>query len=562
MAGLRLAWNVGADNANDAQAITAYSQVSGYAQVTLRAATRFGTTPMFFVDFTTSQLGTTPSLIYYAAYRNASPFDLMESGEFYFDGTQIIKTPELYPFIDALKTEHDNTQALINALNDVSTAEVNSQVDLALADYDAPTKAEMDSAIGGLNNLSASEVNAEVDSALADYDAPTKAEMDSAIGALNNLSAADVKAQVDLSLTDYDPPTNAELSAVQTAVLSSINSGNTATVNAIGALNDVSTAEVNAQVDLALSDYDGPTRAELTSDKNEIITSTETERATVVTAITNAQTAINSNTDTMVGALNDVSVAEIEAGLINDADGTAFKDALATTIETYLLNDTDGQAVLAGIGGVLSAQLTNYGVATATDVTASESDVITAINALDFATPNNVTDARDLIRGDIAGIPTVDVSSLATGAQISSLQTTLQNNISSLNDLSAADVANALFSYGTATVATVNTARTVVTDAVAGLNNLSVAELTTELSNLNVANATDVSNIRADISASSANTATEATLVAVQQLLRADQVPVGNDIVYYREGSNKTVELHRQTITGGVSVLSGLGLES
>ncbi len=42
--------------------------------------------------------------------------------------------------------------------------------------------------------------------------------------------------------------------------------------NLISGQNDTSPAEVNAQVDIALSDYDGPTRAEATSDKDAIIT--------------------------------------------------------------------------------------------------------------------------------------------------------------------------------------------------------------------------------------------------------------------------------------------------
>ena len=37
--------------------------------------------------------------------------------------------------------------------------------------------------------------------------------MDTAINALNDLSAADVNAQVDLALSDYDPPTKAEMDA-------------------------------------------------------------------------------------------------------------------------------------------------------------------------------------------------------------------------------------------------------------------------------------------------------------------------------------------------------------
>lgn len=50
------------------------------------------------------------------------------------------------------------TQASIDALNDISTAEVNAEVDTALADYDAPTRAELTtdiasvlSAISGLS---------------------------------------------------------------------------------------------------------------------------------------------------------------------------------------------------------------------------------------------------------------------------------------------------------------------------------------------------------------------------------------------------------------------------
>ncbi len=55
--------------------------------------------------------------------------------------------------------------SLINALNDLSEAQVKSQADQALTDYDAPTKAELDSvenailnAVSGLNNLTQQEV--------------------------------------------------------------------------------------------------------------------------------------------------------------------------------------------------------------------------------------------------------------------------------------------------------------------------------------------------------------------------------------------------------------------
>jgi len=71
-----------------------------------------------------------------------------------------------------------------------------------------------------------------------------------AIGLLNNISTAEVATE----LATYDAPTKAELDATQTAI-----------TDAISALNNITTAQVNAEVDTALADYDGPTKAELDS---------------------------------------------------------------------------------------------------------------------------------------------------------------------------------------------------------------------------------------------------------------------------------------------------------
>ena len=86
--------------------------------------------------------------------------------------------------IKAVTDAESGVKAAVNALNNVSTTEVNAEVDTALGDYDAPTKAELDSGLAALNDVSEAEVNAQVDSALADYDAPTKAEMDAGFAAV------------------------------------------------------------------------------------------------------------------------------------------------------------------------------------------------------------------------------------------------------------------------------------------------------------------------------------------------------------------------------------------
>ena len=52
-------------------------------------------------------------------------------------------------------------------------------------------------AVAALNNLSAADVNAEVDAALADYDAPTKAELDSAEVAIRGVDNDTLKTLSD-----------------------------------------------------------------------------------------------------------------------------------------------------------------------------------------------------------------------------------------------------------------------------------------------------------------------------------------------------------------------------
>jgi hypothetical protein len=162
---------------------------------------------------------------------------------------------------DTNELQSDDVPGLVAALNDISIAQVNAEVDTALSDYDPPTRAELttdtnsvlsilgtpaglnvsadiaanqtdlntiisdlanstdglgalktlidavQAAVDGQNDLS----SADIATALATYDGPTKAEMDAALTALNDLSAAEVNAEVvDVVRTD----TATELSAV------------------------------------------------------------------------------------------------------------------------------------------------------------------------------------------------------------------------------------------------------------------------------------------------------------------------------------------------------------
>ena len=185
-------------------------------------------------------------------------------------------------------------EATLAALNDIDTAQVQSAAAAALTAYDAPTKAELDTAqsaiesdIAALNNLNTSDVQTAAAAALTAYDAPTKAELDTAqssiesnIAALNNLNTSDVQSAAAAALTAYDAPTKAELDTAQTSIESNI-----------AALNNLDSAQVQSAAAAALTAYDAPTKAELDT----------------------AQTSI----ENIVNALNNISIAEVENTLTN-----------------------------------------------------------------------------------------------------------------------------------------------------------------------------------------------------------------------------------------------------
>ena len=110
----------------------------------------------------------------------------------------------------------------------------------------------------------------DVAAALATYDAPTKAEMDSGFAGLNDLSAAQVNAEVDTAIGDAALATAANLATVDSNVDAILVDTGTTIPAQITGLNDLSAADVNAEVDTALADYDGPTKAEMDSAFTEI----------------------------------------------------------------------------------------------------------------------------------------------------------------------------------------------------------------------------------------------------------------------------------------------------
>lgn len=165
----------------------------------------------------------------------------------------------------------------------------------------------------------------------------------------------------------------------------------------IANLNDLSAAEVNAEVDTALTDYDGPTRTEATADKAEILTAVGDlpTNAELAAALAGADDAVLA----AIAALNDLSAATV-AGLLVSYDGTTQADlnSAVATLQGAItaLNDLSSAevqsasaAALAAYDGPTNAEMIARTLAAANYATAA------AVAALDgkVTTVDNVADA-------------------------------------------------------------------------------------------------------------------------------------------------------------------------
>ena len=148
--------------------------------------------------------------------------------------------------------------------------------------------------------------------------------------ALGTQAKADVQTEADTALASYNGPTSAELvseiddvqtdiAAIKTETALIVADTNELQVDdvpgLISALNNLSAANVATE----LATYDGPTRAEATSDKDEIVTLLSTEIADI---LTDTGTTIPA----LIAALNNITAASVLAA--GDADGFTLEEAL------------------------------------------------------------------------------------------------------------------------------------------------------------------------------------------------------------------------------------------
>jgi hypothetical protein len=135
--------------------------------------------------------------------------------------TDLVNGGRLDLLIDAIKAKTDN---LKSSWNDLSAAQVNVEVDAGLADYDAPTKAELDSGIAGISIPTAVQNRQEMDANSTKLDATISSRAPAATALSTaqwtNVRAAlldylDVLISSRLAAVGYTAPANSDIAAVK-----------------------------------------------------------------------------------------------------------------------------------------------------------------------------------------------------------------------------------------------------------------------------------------------------------------------------------------------------------
>ncbi len=132
----------------------------------------------------------------------------------------------------------------VESLSSAALAQVNVQCDTALADYDAPTKGELDAAVAPLATTSSI---ATLGAALSVTDSVVDSIF-AIVAALDALDSTAVQAAAAAALADYDAPTKDELDTAQSAITSAVSAAQTAILGEISGLENPSAAAIAVAV--------------------------------------------------------------------------------------------------------------------------------------------------------------------------------------------------------------------------------------------------------------------------------------------------------------------------
>jgi len=347
------------------------------------------------------------------------------------------------------------TKQTLDALNDLSASDVNTECDTALTDYDPPTKTEMDNGFAALNDLSKTDIAA----AMKDQDV-------SGTGAVSGSIHTDIQDNIDANETKIDT-VDTVVDAIQ-AKTDNLPADPASETNATSNKNDIITEvdanetkidtidtvvdAVQAKTDNLPADPTSETNA--TSNKNDIITEVDANETKIDTVDTVVD-AIKTQTDKMgfdgSNNINSTPQTNVIVDTNNDKTGYSIDTnndktgySISGTKQTLdALNDIDS----AGVEAACEAGLADYDAATGTDISGlnniSKTDVAAALKDQDVSGTGAVsgsihTDIQDNIDANETKIDTVDTVVDAIQAKTDNLPadpTSETNATSNKNDI-------------------------------------------------------------------------------------------------------------------------------
>lgn len=234
------------------------------------------------------------------------------------------------------------------------------------------------------------------------------------------LTAAQVNSEVDIALGDYDAPTKAELDAAEANIIANAGSGSALTAQQVRDAMKLAPSAGAPDADSIDDKLDNGISAPSASDIYSYFTSANREdlfKADIAALATAAS----------ISALNDLSSADItaavptasqiaavtEAALINEGDGQQLIDAIVTLINSNLdLPALELQAIASQVRTELATELGRLDVAVSTR-----------------ATPANITSAQSAIQADISGLNDPTVASIVSGILAATISGTSGNTL-------------------------------------------------------------------------------------------------------------------------------------
>ncbi|MDM4014959.1 hypothetical protein [Roseiconus lacunae] len=277
------------------------------------------------------------------------------------------------------------------------------------------------------------------------YYTPTQAETDATSFTVEAFKAGCLPRSITIVTSADSTPGKVSLAGTQTANITGNLTGNV--TGSIGSLGAQAKADVNAECDTAIADYDAPTKAELDAAQTAIVSAcaTATGFATPGDAMT------------LTAGERTSLAAAIEAAIINELDGTAVMQAIADLIaDDMTTGDLSVQAIAAAVrDAILDRVLAGNHDTAGTpgkllqDTFANSTEIGSIYSQVESDSTTDIMQAIGALSTDIAGVQSgvddaVDNTEVNIPNTLATLATAIDNVFNQVEEVDTQELLSAI----------------------------------------------------------------------------------------------------------------------